>query len=46
MTAGLLALSAAYIVLNEGLANWQSLWLAAAFVAFALMLMRVRAAQS
>jgi len=46
MTAALLALSAAYIVLNEALANWQSLWLAAAFAAFALTLVRVRGAQS
>lgn len=44
--AGLLALSAVYIVPNEGLANWQSLWLAAAFVAFAVTLVRTRGAQN
>ena len=30
--AGVLALSVPYIVLNESLANWQSLWLCAALV--------------
>ena len=44
--AGLLVLSVSYIVLNEGLANWQSLWLCAAFAALAFSLVRVRAAQS
>jgi len=44
-TAGmtLLALSVVYIVPNEGFANWQSLWLCAAFAAFALTLLRARA---
>ncbi len=46
MSAGLLVLSAIYIALNEGFANWQSLWLAAAFVGLALTLVRVRPAQS
>jgi glucan 1,3-beta-glucosidase len=43
-TAGavLLALSLVYIVPNETLANWQSLWLCAAFAALALTLFRVR----
>jgi exo-beta-1,3-glucanase (GH17 family) len=37
-----LALSAAYIAFNEGLANWQSLWLCAALVALAVNLVQVR----
>jgi exo-beta-1,3-glucanase (GH17 family) len=40
--AGLLALSVLYIVPNEGLANWQSLWLCAALVGLAISLARVR----
>lgn len=44
--AGALALSVVYIVPNEGLANWQSLWLSAAFIAVAITLVRVRGAQS
>ncbi len=40
--AAVLALSVPYIALNEGLANWQSLWLCAAFVALAFSLARVR----
>lgn len=40
--AVLLALSVIYIVPNEGLANWQSLWLGAAFAALAVTLLRVR----
>lgn len=40
--AAVLALSAIYIVPNESLANWQSLWLSAALVALALTLVRVR----
>ena len=40
--AGLLALSVLYIVPNESLANWQSLWLCAAFAGLALTLARVR----
>ena len=42
--AVLLAVSVIYIVPNEGLANWQSLWLCAAFAALALTLFRVRGA--
>ena len=38
----LLALSAAYIVFNEGPANWQSLWLCAALAALAVNLVQVR----
>ena len=37
-----LAVSSLYIVLNEGLANWQSLWFCAALFALALTLIRVR----
>jgi hypothetical protein len=44
--ASMLALSVPYIVLNEGFANWQSLWLCAALAAFAFSLARVRDAQS
>lgn len=43
---GLLALALPYILLNEGFANWQSLWLCAALAAFAVSLARVRDAQS
>ena len=42
--AVLLVLSVIYIVPNEGLANWQSLWLCAAFAALAFTLWRVRGA--
>jgi glucan 1,3-beta-glucosidase len=42
--AALLAISVVYIVPNEMLANWQSLWLCAAFAALALTLVRVRGA--
>ena len=42
--AAVLALSVPYIVLDEGLANWQSLWTCAALVTFAFSLARVRAA--
>ncbi len=44
--AALLAASIPYIVLNEGLANWQSLWLCAALLALTISLVRVRDAQS
>ena len=40
--AGLLVLSVVYIVPDEGLANWQSLWVCAALVAFSISLVRVR----
>jgi len=40
--AGVLLLSAIYIVPNETLANWQSLWLCATLVALAISLVRVR----
>jgi exo-beta-1,3-glucanase (GH17 family) len=42
--AALLALSVPYIIFNEGLANWQSLWLCAALAALVVSLVRVRAA--
>ncbi len=44
--AWVLVLGAAFIVLNEGLANWQALWLAASLLALALTLARGRDAQS
>ncbi len=40
--AAVLALAASYIVLAEGFANWQSLWLCAALAAIAFSLARVR----
>ena len=46
LAALLLALSVPYIVLNESLANWQSLWLGAALLALAFSLVQVRAAQN
>jgi glucan 1,3-beta-glucosidase len=47
-TVGALMLlaSVVYIVPNETLRNWQSLWLCAALVLFAISLVRVRDAQS
>jgi glucan 1,3-beta-glucosidase len=42
--AVLLALCVVYILPNETLANWQSLWLCAAFAGLALTMLRVRAA--
>jgi hypothetical protein len=44
--AALLALSVPYIAFNEGLANWQSLWVCAALAMFSFSLVRVRDAQS
>ena len=38
--------SAAFILLNEGFANWQAVWLAAALAVLALTLARLRDAQS
>ncbi len=43
-SAGLLALSACYIVLDESFANWQSLWLCATLLALAVSLAQVRGA--
>ena len=42
LAASLLVLSVAYIVPDEGLANWQSLWLCAALAGLAVTLSRVR----
>ena len=42
----ILALSVVYIIPNESLANWQSLWLCATLAALALTLVRVRDARS
>jgi exo-beta-1,3-glucanase (GH17 family) len=42
----LLALSAGYIVLNEGFGNWQSLWFCIALLALAFSLVQVRDAQN
>lgn len=44
--AFILVASAVYIVPNETLANWQSLWMCAALMLFAISLARVRDAQS
>ncbi len=44
--AGMLALSVPYLVLNESVANWQSLWLCAALTVLAFSLVRVRDVQS
>jgi len=38
--------SAAYIILNEGFANWQALWFGAVLVLLAVTLDRLRGAQS
>jgi glucan 1,3-beta-glucosidase len=43
--AAVLTLSVIYIVPNEGLANWQSLWLCAVLLVLAFSLARVRDAQ-
>ncbi|MCK1540807.1 beta-(1-6) glucans synthase [Bradyrhizobium sp. 160] len=43
--AGLLALSAVYVLFNEGRDNWQSLWTCAIYLLFALTLWRARAEQ-
>jgi len=40
--AGVLALSVCYIVFNEGLANWESLWLCGVLALLAVILVRVR----
>ena len=43
VAAGLLALSAVYIVFNESFANWQAVWFCGGLIAFAVMLARARA---
>jgi hypothetical protein len=42
---GALALSAAYIVVNEGFTNWQSLWTCAVYAILAATMWRARAAK-
>jgi glucan 1,3-beta-glucosidase len=44
--AGVLALSAVFVLFNEGRDNWQSLWTCAIYLVFALTLWRARAEQS
>jgi exo-beta-1,3-glucanase (GH17 family) len=44
--AGLLAVAAVYVGLNEGADNWQSIWTCTVYLLFALTLWRARAAQS
>jgi len=46
VAAVVLALSAAYIAVNETLANWQSVWFCAALLGLAFTLQRVRVAPS
>jgi glucan 1,3-beta-glucosidase len=46
VAAWVLALGAAFIVLNEGFANWQALWLGASLLALALTLVRGRDVQN
>ena len=41
--AGMLAMSAVYVVLNEGFENWQALWTGAVYVLFASALWQARA---
>jgi glucan 1,3-beta-glucosidase len=42
VAATLLAVSAVYIVFNEGFANWQAVWFSAALLGLAVTLMRAR----
>jgi glucan 1,3-beta-glucosidase len=44
LAASVLGLSAIYVLINEGVANWQSVWVCVAILAHALTLRRVRAA--
>jgi hypothetical protein len=44
--AVVLGLSAIYVVFNEGFANWQALWFAAALIALVTTLLRVGVARS
>ncbi|HEY0851318.1 MAG TPA: beta-(1-6) glucans synthase [Bradyrhizobium sp.] len=44
--AGLLAVAAIYVGLNEGRDNWQAMWTCAIYLLFALTLWRARAVQS
>jgi hypothetical protein len=40
--AGLLAMSAIYVVLNEGFENWQAMWTGAVYLLLASALWRAR----
>ena len=40
--AGMLAMSAVYVVFNEGFENWQALWTGAVYVLLASALWRAR----
>jgi exo-beta-1,3-glucanase (GH17 family) len=42
LAAGVLALSAGYIVFNESFANWQSVWFCASLLGLAFILVRAR----
>jgi glucan 1,3-beta-glucosidase len=42
VTSASLVLAVIYIVPNESLANWQSLWLCADFAALGVILLRIR----
>ena len=44
--AGVLAVSAVYVLFNEGFANWQSVWFCAGLIGLAFILMRARDAPS
>lgn len=44
--AGVLAVSAVYVVFNESFANWQSVWFCAGLIGLAFILMRARDAPS
>ena len=44
--AGLFAIAAVYVAINEGRDNWQSLWTCAIYLLFALTLWRARAEQN
>jgi len=41
-SAGVLVVCASYVAINEGFANWQSLWLTSVLVLLAITLLRVR----
>jgi glucan 1,3-beta-glucosidase len=44
--AGLFAVAAVYVGLNEGVRNWQSLWTCACFALIAFIMLQARVAQS
>lgn len=44
--AGLFAVSAVYVVFNEGFKNWQAVWTCACFAALAFVMWQARVAQS